>query len=147
MDSDTKRTKGIFKTLVIVVIIIGVMAFVLNIYNRYSINKAINAAVSAVEVVFNGKAEYSKGSDRIIVEIYNLEDEKELFDLTKEALPLLSSIGEYDIVTLLSTRAYYKGNKNNFQFYDIRFKDIDRIEWDKTNNFDDFLTYLNVRLN
>jgi hypothetical protein len=142
----TKTSDKVFKMLVAIIIVCGALAIILNAYNKHTINKAINAVVEATEEAFNTRADYSKGSNRIIVKIYNLENEEELFNLTKDALPLLSPIGEYDIVNLLSVRTYYKGNKDDFQFYDVKFKDINKIEWDKINNFDDFLTYLNVSL-
>lgn len=142
-----KKSNKIFKMLVIIFIVLGVIAMALNFYNKSIEKKTIKASVEAVETLYNGKAEYSKGMKRIIVGINNVEDEKELYELTRKVLPQLAVIGDIDYIELLSVRCYYNGDKNNPQFYDVKFKDINRIEWDKIYNFDDFLTYLNFITN
>lgn len=139
------KNSGLFKGLVILFVVISVIAGGLFIYNNNTKKKAIEAATIAAESAFHARAEYSKGSNRIIVEKY-IKDEDSLYLLTKEALPKLSIIGDYDVIELLSVRAYYGDTKDNPQYYDIKFKDIKRLNWDEIDNFDDFLTYLNVRL-
>ena len=139
------KNSGLFKGLVILFVVISVISGVLFIHNKNTKKKAVGAAIVAVESVFSARAEYSEGTNRIIVEKY-IKGEESLFYLTKEALPKLSIIGDYDVIELLSVRAYYGETKDNPQYYDIKFKDIKRLNWDEINNFDDFLTYLNVRL-
>ena len=73
-----------------------------------------------------------------------MNNENELYELTSEALPKLAPIGEHDVVNLLSVRTYYGGNKDDFQMYDIKFININKINWDEINNFDDFLSKINM---
>lgn len=122
-------------------LIILLLAVVLTMYNRNTEKKAIENATILVSKAFMASTEHPKNSNRIIVEKY-LKDEKELLDITKTALPLLAPIGEYNVVDLLSVRAYYGENKNNPQFYDIKFKDINKIRWEIVRDFDDFLNEL-----
>ncbi len=128
--------------MVLIVLLIGVVG--LTMYNNNTKKKAVEYAITAVEEAFHTGAKYSAGSSRIIVEKY-IEDEESLYQLTKEALPKLSIIGDYDVVELLSVRAYYGETKNNPQFYDIKFRDINKLEWGEISNFDDFLFYLNTK--
>lgn len=131
----------LFKILGIVIIILLFLVIGLRKYNSYKSNEAIKIAVEAVGVAFNASTEYAKETNRIIVKKY-VKDEEELLNVTKKALPMLSAIGDYDIIELLSVRGYYDEDRNDFQFYDIYFSDIKKLEWDKINSFDDFLNQL-----
>lgn len=139
MDIDVKNR--IFKMLCIVFVVLLVIGFGLKKYNDYQLKETIELAIETVGVAFNARTEYEEGSSRIIVTKY-VKDEKELFEATKKALPILSVIGDYDFIELLSVRAYYDENKDDFQYYDIYFPDIKDLEWDKMNTFDDFLNQL-----
>ena len=130
------------KTFVYLGIIILIAAIGLTSYNKNIEKEAIENATMLVGETFKAKAEYEKYSNRIIVEKY-IKDEEELFKITKQSFPFLTQIGEYDVVNLLSMRGYYGENKSNPQFYDIKFKNIDKIKWEKIRNFDDFLNEIN----
>lgn len=129
------------KRLVYLGVVIFIVAIVLTAYNKNTEKKAIESASRFVGELFEAKTEYSKASNRLIVEKY-VKDEKELYEVTKKVLPFLSSVGEYDVINLLSMRAYYGDNKNDPQFYDIKFKDIHKIRWEMIRNFDDFLNQI-----
>jgi hypothetical protein len=138
MDKTVKTSNKIFKGLIFMIIVILILGLALYAYNKSKEKQAIELIENTASKVFNASVEYSKNSNRIIVEKY-LENEKELYELTKTSLPKLSPIGDYDIVDLLSVRAYYGESKDDFQFYDIAFKDINKIRWETIKNFDDFL--------
>lgn len=121
---------------ILLIIVIGIRK-----YNNYKLNEAIEMAVEGVGVAFNASTEYEKATNRIIVKKY-VRDEEELMRVTKKALPMLSVIGDHDFIGILSVRGYYDDERNDFQFYDIYFSDIKNLEWDKINNFDDFLNQL-----
>lgn len=137
-----KSSNKLLKWFMYLCIIISLFVAVLTIYNKNSEKKAIEAATRIVGKAFIASSEHPKNSNRIIVEKY-LRDEKELLSITKEALPLLTTIGDYDVMELLSVRAYYGENKDNPQFYDVKFKDIKKIRWEMIRNFDDFLNEIN----
>lgn len=134
----------LYKVLVVVFIVASIAGIAINQYNKSVENKAIDTVLAAIATAFEASAKYESGSDRIIVEIYDLKNENELYELTSKALPIISPIGEYNVVELLSVRTYYEGNKDDYQFYDIKFKDIGKIEWAKIHNFNDFLSYTNL---
>ena len=133
------------KKIIMVFVIILIVAGGLTLYNKNTEKKAIETAVDGIGEIFQAHTEYSKKSNRVIVEKF-LKNEEELYQLIKSQLPKLSIISDYEIIRLLSFRAYYGDTKEDFQFFDIEFKDINKIGWDKINNFNDFLSYLN-RLN
>lgn len=139
MDEDTKSR--IFKILCIIFVVLLVIGFGLKKYNDNRLKETIDLAVETVGIAFNASTEYKEGTSRVIVTKY-VKDEKELFEVTKKALQILSPIGDYDFIELLSVRAYYDEDKENFQYYDIYFSDIKRLEWDKMNTFNDFLNQL-----
>lgn len=133
----------LFRTLVTIFMILFVVVSGLTIYNSNTKKKAIQTATATVGEAFQANVEYSKALNRIIVKKH-FNNESELYELTQDVLPKLSIIGEYDIVDLLSFRGYYKDTKEDFQFYDIKFKDISKLNWNEINNFEDFLSYLNI---
>ena len=138
-----KTSDKIFKILVIFCLVALVTGSVLKMYNNYTEKKAISNAIASVDNAFKGNSKYHKKTNRIVIE-KSLKNEEELYNLTKEALPKLSSIGNYGVVYLLSVRVYYNGNKEDFQYYDIKFRDISKLNWNNINNFNDFLNYINV---
>lgn len=138
-----KTSNKIYKSLVVFCLVVLAVGVALKIYNNYTEKKAVNNAISTTENAFNRNVKYHRGTGRIVVEL-NVKNEGELFKVTKNALPHLVSLNYGDIVKLLSVRTYYNGDKNNVQHYDIYFKDIGRLNWDKINNFNDFLNYINA---
>lgn len=140
--SKTNASNKLQKLLIYFGVFVLVIAIGLNMYNKNTEKRAIENATTLVSQAFSASAEHPEKSNRIIVEKY-LRNERELLDTTKEALPLLTPIGDYEVVELLSVRAYYGENKDNPQFYDIKFKDIKRIRWEIIQNFDDFLNEIN----
>lgn len=123
-------------------IIVLVLTLIITMYNKNTEKKAIENVILLVSHAFGTSAKHPSNSNRIIVEKY-LKNERELLDISREALPLLTPVGDYDVLELLSVRAYYEEDKDNPQFYDIKFKDIKKIRWETIRIFDDFLNELN----
>lgn len=137
------ENNNIFKALIVLIIITSVAVLGLTIYRNNTEKKAIETATTVVGELFGASADYIKKSNRVIVEKY-LNDEKELYELTREVLPKLSIIGDYKVIDLLSVKAYYNEDKNDFQMYNIKFGNINKINWNEINDFDDFLNKINI---
>lgn len=141
-----KKGNVLFKIMVAIFILATSLGLILHIYNANIEKKTIEKSLSLVKSTLKSNTEYIKESNRIIAEIYHIKNERELFILLKSGLPRFSEIGENNIINSLSIRVYYNGDKNNFQYYDIKFNDIRKIDWEKVDNFEKLLTFSNVYL-
>lgn len=144
---DKKKGNVLFKVMVVVFILAASSGLILHIYNTNIEKKAIETSLNLVGSSLKASTDYKKGSGRIIANIYHIKNESELFNLLKNSFPRFEKVGEQNIINILSIRVYYNGDKDNFQFYDIKFNDIKKIDWEKIDSFEKLISFSNAYLN
>ena len=144
-NGENKATlKDFIKVIRMLLIVVIVIAFVVGSIKSKNRNKQLDQVASYVSKAFGGDVEYKKNSNRMIVTVSIANNEEQLLELSKKALVYLAPLGENELLDLLSVRAYYGGNVERSQFYDVKFKDLGRVDWETITNFDQFLNTLSA---
>jgi len=139
MEKNIKTSDKIFKILTKVMIVLFIVAGALWAFNNYLDKQETKEVINTVEETFGYSSDYSKGNSYIQLN-FTIKDRQSLFELSKRSLPNLVDLPDSIIDTLVVNAKFPDGD---FQSYYIKFKDIRKLDWDKINNMDGFITYLN----
>lgn len=135
----------VLKVLIVLIVILSIAVFVKNNNEKKQIQQALTTVGHELQAThitgYSGNQDNDKG---VIKAEMAVKDREEIFANCKNALPNLGTQLEklsnyYDALAIIADLP-----DKDFQAITIPIDQIDDIEWDKLNNFDELLDYVNM---
>lgn len=135
----------VLKILIVLIVIVSIAVFVKNNNEKKQIQQALITVGHELQAThINGYGDKQSDNQGVIKAEMAVKDREEIFTQCKKAIPnigtQLKKLSNY-YTTLAIVATLPDGD---FQGLDIPIGQIDEIEWDKLNNFDEFLEYTNT---
>lgn len=135
----------LLKILIVLAIILSILVFVKNNIEKKQIKQALTTVGHELQAThINGYSGNENNDKGVIKAEMAMKDREEIFIQCKKALPNLGPQFEelsdyYDTLAIIADLP-----DEDFQGLIIPIDQIDKIEWDKLNNFDEFLDYVSM---
>lgn len=135
----------LLKILIVLAIILSILVFVKNNIEKKQIKQALTTVGHELQAThINGYSGNENNDKGVIKAEMAMKDREEIFIQCRKALPNLGPQFEklsdyYDTLAIIADLP-----DEDFQGLIIPIDQIDKIEWDKLNNFDEFLDYVSM---
>lgn len=135
----------VLKVLIVLIVIVSIAVFVKNNNEKKQVQQALITVGHELQAThINGYSGNQYNDKGVIKAEMAVKDREEILANCKNALPNLGPQLEklsnyYDALAIIADLP-----DKDFQAITIPIDQIDKIEWDKLNNFDEFLDYVSM---